>query len=129
MSLRYADLKKLIKSVDACPCRLSLRKRYPYSELFWSLFARIWTEHGEILRISPYSVQMRENLGKMRTRITPNTDSFYPVDDAYKLRNNLVSSLEESLLLCFSTFSRAKRLYHFFVFCLISNFETVDSMP
>ena len=42
-------------------------------------FSRIWTEDGEILRISPYSVQMRENLGKMRTRITPNTDSFYTV--------------------------------------------------
>ena len=31
------------------------------------------------LRISPYSVRMRENTGKMRTRITPNTDSFYSV--------------------------------------------------
>ena len=29
--------------------------------------------------ISPYSVRMRENPGKMRTRITPNTDSFYAV--------------------------------------------------
>ena len=34
---------------------------------------------GEILRISPYSVQMRENVGKMRTRITPNTNTFYAV--------------------------------------------------
>ena len=42
-------------------------------------FSRIWTEYGEILRISPYSVRMRENAGKMRTRITPNTDSFYAV--------------------------------------------------
>ena len=25
----------------------------------------------------PQSVRMRENQGKMRTRITPNTDSFY----------------------------------------------------
>ena len=31
------------------------------------------------LIISPYSAQMRENAGKMRTRITPNTDSFYAV--------------------------------------------------
>ena len=29
--------------------------------------------------MSPYSVRMRENSGKMRTRITPNTDSFYAV--------------------------------------------------
>ena len=42
-------------------------------------FSRIWTEYGEILRIFPYPVQMRENAGKMRTRITPNTDSFYAV--------------------------------------------------
>ena len=30
-------------------------------------------------RIFPYSVRMRENEEKMRTRITPNTDSFYAV--------------------------------------------------
>ena len=40
---------------------LALRKKCPYSELFWSVFSRIRTEYGEILRISPYSVQMREN--------------------------------------------------------------------
>ena len=28
---------------------------------FWSTFSRIQTEYGEILRISPYSVRMREN--------------------------------------------------------------------
>ena len=32
-----------------------------------------------LICISPYSVQMRENAGKMRTRITPNTDTFYAV--------------------------------------------------
>ena len=41
--------------------RCSLRKKCPYSEFFWSAFSRIWTEYGEILRISPYSVRMREN--------------------------------------------------------------------
>ena len=40
---------------------LSLRKKYPYSELFWSAFSPIRTEYGEILRISPYSVRMWEN--------------------------------------------------------------------
>ena len=33
----------------------------PISELFWSAFSRIWTEYEEILRISPYSVRVREN--------------------------------------------------------------------
>ena len=42
-------------------CLLSMRESCPYSELFWSVFSRIRTEYGEILRISPYSVQMREN--------------------------------------------------------------------
>ena len=40
---------------------VSLRKKCPYSELFWSVFSRIQTEYGEILRISSYSVRMREN--------------------------------------------------------------------
>ena len=31
------------------------------------------------VHISLYSVRMRENPGKMRTRITPNTGSFYAV--------------------------------------------------
>ena len=42
-------------------------------------FSRIRTEYGEILRISLDSVRMWENAGKMRTRITPNTDTFYAV--------------------------------------------------
>ena len=36
----------------------ALRKKFLYSELFWSAFSRIWTEYGEIL---PYSVRIREN--------------------------------------------------------------------
>ena len=39
----------------------SLRKKCLYSELFRSAFSRIRTEYGEILRISPYLVQMQEN--------------------------------------------------------------------
>ena len=41
--------------------KLTLRKRCLYSELFWSAFSRICTEYEAILRISPYSVQIREN--------------------------------------------------------------------
>ena len=46
---------------------------------FWSVFSRIRIEYGEILRVSPHSVRMRENEGRMRTRITPNTVTFYAV--------------------------------------------------
>ena len=34
----------------------ALRKKCPYSELFWSAFSRVF-----LLRISPYSVRMRGN--------------------------------------------------------------------
>ena len=37
-----------------------LSKKCPYLELFWSVFFHVWTEYGEILHISPYSVQMWE---------------------------------------------------------------------
>ena len=40
---------------------LALRKKGPYSELFWSVFSNIRTEYGEIRSISPYSVSMWEN--------------------------------------------------------------------
>ena len=40
---------------------LALRKKCPYSELFWSVISRIRTEYKEILRISPCSVRIREN--------------------------------------------------------------------
>ena len=42
-------------------CQLVQPKKCPYFELFWSAYSRIWTEHGEILSISLYSVRMREN--------------------------------------------------------------------
>ena len=36
---------------------------------FWSVFSLIRTEYGEILRISPYSVRMRENTDQKKLRI------------------------------------------------------------
>ena len=56
-----------------------------YSGPHFPAFSRIRTEYGD--RISPYSVQMRENAGKMRTRITPKTDTFYTVKIATKKKN------------------------------------------
>ena len=45
--------------------------------LFCSSFSHIWTQYGQILRISQYSVQMR----KIRTRITPKMDTFNAVSN------------------------------------------------
>ena len=36
-------------------------KIFRIRSFFWSVFSRIRTEYGEILRISPYSVRMKEN--------------------------------------------------------------------
>ena len=55
--------------------RKTLRKKCPYSELFWSVFSRIRTEYGEILCSSPYSVRMRENMDQNNSE----TDNFYAV--------------------------------------------------
>ena len=45
---------------------VSLREKYPYSELFTSAFSRI-------------SLRIQSECEKMRTRRTPNTDTFYAV--------------------------------------------------
>ena len=62
-----------------------------YSACIFPAFSRIRTEYGDGVSLGknanqnnsqqgPFlSVQMREYAGKMRTRITPNTDTFYAV--------------------------------------------------
>ena len=54
---------------------MTLREKCPYSELFWSAFSHIRTEYGEILCISPYSVQMPENADQNNSEM----DTFYAV--------------------------------------------------
>ena len=41
--------------------KYTLHEKGPYSDFFWSVFSCIRTEYGKILRISPYSVWIREN--------------------------------------------------------------------
>ena len=43
---------------------ITLRKKCPYSEFFWSVFSPIQTKYGEVWNIFPYSVRMRENTDK-----------------------------------------------------------------
>ena len=57
-------------------------------------FSRIRTEYGEIRSITPSSVRMRENAGKMRTSITPNTDIFYAVEVRFRFNCIQVSDLQ-----------------------------------
>ena len=46
-----------------------------YSKLIWSVFSRIRTEYRQMQNISRF----QSKCGKIRTRITPNTDTFYAV--------------------------------------------------
>ena len=57
---------------------ISLREKCLYSEFFWSVYFRIRTEYAELLRISSYSIRMREytdRLEKLRhfsSNVSPN---------------------------------------------------------
>ena len=80
----------LISSINSVFSSLKTRRKLYENSVFgvtliriFPTFSRIWTEYGEILRISPYAVQMRENAGKMQTRISPNTNTFYAVRLVY----------------------------------------------
>ena len=57
---------------------LSLRKKCPYSEVFWSAFFPHFPAFGLDTREIPPPV-FSPSAGKTRTRITSNTDTFYPV--------------------------------------------------
>ena len=53
---------------------MSLREKYPYSELFWFAFFRKRTECREILLL----LRIQSECGKIWRR-TPNTDTFHAV--------------------------------------------------
>ena len=77
----FLVLLKRYKWISHCVKNVRIRS---YSGPHFSRIFRIWTEYGEILRISSYSVRMQENAGKMRTKITPNTDNFCAVHHIFK---------------------------------------------
>ena len=60
---------------EYCLRKYSLREKYPYPELLWSVFFRIRTEYGEI------SLRIQSICGKLRTRKTWNTDNFDALSD------------------------------------------------
>ena len=41
---------------------------FPYSEFFWPVFSRIWTEYGEIPRVSPYAVRKPKKTGQKNSK-------------------------------------------------------------
>ena len=57
----------------------TLCKKCTYSDLFCSAFFSHFPSFGLNTERYRVSVRIRENARKMRTRITPNTDTFYAV--------------------------------------------------
>ena len=47
---------------------LPLRRKCPYSELFWAAYSRICTEYWEIRSISAYSVWMWKNVNQKNSK-------------------------------------------------------------
>ena len=44
------------------------REKCPYSEFFWSVFSHVQNEYEDLLRKTPYSVQMLENAGQKNSK-------------------------------------------------------------
>ena len=61
ITLTYYYQQKQYRQTKLVYISVKLRELYPYSRFLWSAFSCIWTKYGETFRISPYSVQMREN--------------------------------------------------------------------
>ena len=49
--------------------KFSIARKVSKYGVFWFVFSRIRTEYREILRISAYSVRMRENTDQKKLRI------------------------------------------------------------
>ena len=89
----------------------ALREKCRYSELFWSAFSRIRTGYGGILRISTYSLQMRENTDQsnspyghfLRSDVFKTPSRLFP--NAFKTASKLHQELFRKTALV-DTFSR-----------------------
>ena len=57
---------------------IPLREKCPYSDFFWSIFSRIWTNYGDILD------------QETRTRKTPNTDHIHEVFNSVQFKLNQI---------------------------------------
>ena len=61
--------KQFLTTTKTCLFLLHCVKCVQIQSIFWSVFSRIRTEYGDILRISPYWVQMWENTDQKKLRI------------------------------------------------------------
>ena len=103
-------------SIKAFHCVRSVRIRSfsgPYFPTFglkterYSVFSRIQTENGEILRISPYSVRMRENTDQKNSEYGHHSGSVFLGFKTWQINNTLRGTLESVFINKFLV-----RLYH-----------------
>ena len=95
--------------------RMSLRKKCPYSEFFWSVFSSIWIEYGRIRSISPYSAQMQEYTDQKNSEYGHFSHSVYLSECT-----NLFPILKKKLCYCLKSISLGISLLHSFNFSCIS---------
>ena len=77
----------------------SLRKKCPYSELFWSAFFPHCPTFG-LNTVTVFGPNVAKG-GKMRTRITPNTNTLYAVlfkDLTYRCRATILKDITKWIL-------------------------------
>ena len=83
------------KSVSAIGVAITQRKMCPYSEIFWPVLSRIWTEYGKFRSKSPYSVQMQDFLPTLMESIVSDDERILhslPIRDGCNSRRMCVSS-------------------------------------
>ena len=105
------NMKRLLKATaiecnkyNTCIIRLVIRKKWPYSELFWSVF---WV-----------SLRIQSEWGRMRRRITPNTDTFCTVQLFVKKDSILLGKARTHLGTCrMSKINKQNHLYTKRPFC------------
>ena len=106
-------------------------KKCPNSELFCSAFSRI---HSDWIRWDTVYLRIQSKCGKMRTRVTPNTDTYYAVTTIalglihlHCPRHSLMCSvaLDDSyLLLFYAALLMFNSTYQYF-FLWFTNISTV----
>ena len=69
--------------------RLTLRKKCPYLQFFWSAFSCIWTACREIQSISPHLVRMRENMDQKNSKFGHFSRSVTFADIILKIEHSL----------------------------------------
>ena len=86
-------------------CCTALCKKCLYSELFWTVFSRIRAEYGE----TGVSLPIQTECWKIRTRITPNKDTFYAALVGTKLYRLMTLAKSASAIFLLSSHRSSNR--------------------